>query len=413
MSEQRFERARAADRASSRLAPRRKPARRPSEIYRKMVATGPPRAPRFADIALIAGFVVAISLPLLGMLFSLDRGFVLEENTTLASRPKLKLHGKVLARYPARFETYFNDQFGFRKRLIYWLNVMKVAALGVSPTPKVVFGSNGWLYYGDQDVPYYRAVCPLSDLQLERWQERLEKRQAWLADRGIPYLVVFAPLKSTVYPEYMPRAYNRVGTVSRLDQLLAHLKAHSDLTVVDLRGAILDEKSRNQVFYRTDTHWNNRGAYVGYKQIIEALARPFPQLEAVPISAFEEYHYSEPGRDLPLLLGMRPYFWDRYVDLRMIKPALAHEVNPSPPGKLPAQGPNFVYEHPDKRLPRAVVFRDSFAIWLIPLLSENFSRVLYSWQYTLDGGIVEREQPDVVIQEMVERSLMDEIVPSP
>ena len=31
-----------------------------------------------------------------------------------------------------------------------------------------------------------------------------------------------------------------------------------------------------------------------------------------------------------------------------------------------------LYEHPDKRLPRAVMFRDSFAIWLIPLLSREF-----------------------------------------
>ena len=65
-----------------------------------------------------------------------------------------------------------------------------------------------------------------------------------------------------------------------------------------------------------------------------------------------------------------------------------------------------MYEHPDRRLPRAVVFRDSFATWLIPLLSENFSRVLYSWQYTLDGDIVERELPDVVIQEMAEHILI-------
>ena len=56
---------------------------------------------------------------------------------------------------------------------------------------------------------------------------------------------------------------------SRLDQLVAHLKAHSNLTIVDLREAHLDEKSRHQVFYRTDTHWNNRGAYVGYTQIMK------------------------------------------------------------------------------------------------------------------------------------------------
>ena len=58
------------------------------------------------------------------------------------------------------------------------------------------------------------------------------------------------------------------------------------------------------------------------------------------------------------------------------------------------------------------MFRDSFATWLIPLLSENFSRVLYSWQYTFDSELVEREHPDVVIQEMVERALMADAAPA-
>lgn len=54
------------------------------------------------------------------------------------------------------------------------------------------------------------------------------------------------------------------------------------------------------------------------------------------------------------------------------------------------------------------MFRDSFADLLIPLLSEHFQRIVFSWQYTFDRDIVEREKPDVVIQEMVERELMDD-----
>ena len=175
----------------------------------------------------------------------------------------------------------------------------------------------------------------------------------------------------------------------------------------------MDEKTRRQVYYRTDTHWNNRGSYVGYSQIMKPIVQWFPQLEALPPSAFEEYEYSEPGRDLPLILGMRPYFWNRYVDLRLKKKTLAHEVTPPPPGKLATRGPDFLFEHPDKRLPRLLMFRDSFATWLIPLLSESFSRSLYSWQYTLSHEMVEREHPDVVIQEMVERVLLEPSAISP
>jgi hypothetical protein len=56
-------------------------------------------------------------------------------------------------------------------------------------------------------------------------------------------------------------------------------------------------------------------------------------------------------------------------------------------------------------LPRAVVYRDSMAVSLIPLLAENFSRSVFVSSRKLDQALIEREKPDVVIEEMVERSL--------
>jgi len=57
-------------------------------------------------------------------------------------------------------------------------------------------------------------------------------------------------------------------------------------------------------------------------------------------------------------------------------------------------------------LPRMVMLRDSMAIPLIPLLSENFSRSVYVGARRLDPALILREKPDVVIDEMVERSLL-------
>jgi hypothetical protein len=68
--------------------------------------------------------------------------------------------------------------------------------------------------------------------------------------------------------------------------------------------------------------------------------------------------------------------------------------------------PGFEFYACDKPgLPRAVVLRDSMAIPLIPLLSENFSRVAYVSNRALDLAMIEREKPDIVIEELVERNL--------
>jgi len=51
------------------------------------------------------------------------------------------------------------------------------------------------------------------------------------------------------------------------------------------------------------------------------------------------------------------------------------------------------------------VFRDSMAIPLIPMLAENFSRAVFVSSRRLDPALIEREKPDIVIEELVERTL--------
>ncbi len=386
--------------------------RRPSEVFRKMSAGAPPRSHRMKDLALIVVFLVAITMPVIGLIFRLDAGMKLQENRVLASRPGLKLERAALAAFPAKFETYFNDQFGFRQRLIHWLSIAKVLGLGVSSSRDVILGRNGWIFYGGLDLEFYRSLQPLEPQQLEAWQRLFESRRDWLAARGIPYLVVFAPNKSTIYPEFMPHAYNRVNPQSRLDQLMAHLKAHSSLTVIDLREPLRSAKSQEQVYYRTDSHWNNRGAYVGYSKIMEALSTWIPGIKAAPRSEFRDVTVWEPARDLVrYMLGLEYYLPEEHIDLQPRNPRLARQLAEKVDSGSPGPGvatsrPNIVFELPDTRLPRAVMFHDSFTQALMPLLAEHFRRITFSWQYTLNKELVEREHPDVVIQEMVERTLM-------
>ena len=58
---------------------------------------------------------------------------------------------------------------------------------------------------------------------------------------------------------------------------------------------------------------------------------------------------------------------------------------------------------------------DSFYSRLRPFLSEQFSRVLYIWDWNMNfyPEIIEREKPKLVIDEMVERFLMDKIPVNP
>ncbi|HEY9639255.1 MAG TPA: hypothetical protein V6C57_02160, partial [Coleofasciculaceae cyanobacterium] len=71
-----------------------------------------------------------------------------------------------------------------------------------------------------------------------------------------------------------------------------------------------------------------------------------------------------------------------------------------------ANGHAQIYENPDKSLPKAVLFRDSFGNSMLDFLAESFSRLVVVWQPHIDYSVVEAEKPDVVINQQVERFLV-------
>ncbi len=365
---------------------------------------------RAADRLLVVLFLIGIWLPLAGLVLGLDSSFVLNENRRLAERPCWSRDLASLARFPGRFEAYFNDRFGFRKRLIRWLSIVKVEAMGISSSPaSVLVGRRGWLFYTDCGAyDYYRGTDPFNREQLAAWAKMFQERHDWLAERGIRYLVVVAPNKDTIYPELMPGSVNRVRWRSRLDQLTAYLRDHTTVSVVDLKEPMLRAKAQDILYFRTDTHWNTRGGYVAYREILGALSAWFPALAPLPPSDFHPHTFPSLGGDLAGMLGLADRLPEVGYDLSALVPRSARRQPAEcrmPPGVPEFQLP-FAMECGDPRLPRAIMFRDSFSGAILPLISEHFRRIVYAWKYTLDRDLVERERPDVVIQELVERALM-------
>jgi alginate O-acetyltransferase complex protein AlgJ len=388
-----------------RLRPRGKVRRRPSQAFKRAFGAQPSSAP--ADKALIAVFLLLITVPLAGMIFGFDRSFVLEENRVLATRPGFKPTRRAMAAFPAKFEAYFNDQFGFRKRLIYWLAVVKVSGLRVTSTPGVTLGRDGWLYLAsDAAVSSFRATRPFTPEKLERYRRIIEARRDWLAERGIPYVLIIPPNKDTIYPEYVPPALNKVNQQSRLDQLVEYMRSRSNVEVIDVRDDLRQAKQVEAVFDVTDSHWNAVGGYIAYTRIMRAIHASLPQVHAIPRSALRATVERGAGGDLARMLGIADRLEE--VRLKLVPRDGWHFHNsdqtlPLSRGDYPEL--TMATERAGARLPRAVLFRDSFAAQLIPFLAEDFERILCIWNSAFERAIIEAERPNVVIQEIVERSL--------
>lgn len=353
---------------------------------------------------LILFFLTALILPLLGMLLHIDLTPAHRENRTLAPFPTFALNRHAVGLFPEKFKAYFEDRFGFRQTLIGWQARFKVNVLGVSSSREVILGKDGWLFQppDDSSLETYRGARPLTPAQLAQWLRVIETRRAWLAARGIPYLFVIAPEKNSIYPDYMPDAMMRRPSESRLDQLLSFMREHSEVKILDLRPALGEARSRARLYHRTDTHWNDYGAFVGYQAIIGELAKIDARLHPMAEADFEIYSEKTKGLDLAAMLGLDDVMTEEYIRMRSRKFAIESS------GYTSNTLPRMVSERKESGLPRLVMFRDSFSNYLIPFLNQHFSRAVYIWNNGFDPQLIEAEHPDFVIQEMIERALLAE-----
>lgn len=107
-----------------------------------MTARALRRLRRVTDVLLVTAFVVAIALPLADVLVGLDPTPVLTEKRRLAPPPPLRPGEMVSVSYIGALESWWNDNFGFRRALVRQYSRI-LLALGVSPTKSIVLGKAG------------------------------------------------------------------------------------------------------------------------------------------------------------------------------------------------------------------------------------------------------------------------------
>jgi hypothetical protein len=364
----------------------------------------PPRLHPFWSATVTTLFIAALLTPGLVMVAGLDHEITRGENRELAARPRRPVSWIEWRAFPAAASHYFEDHFGLRARLVRWQALLRLRVFGVSASPDVIVGRDGWLFYaGDGGTEDIVSAVPFTDAELEAWRTTLEHTRDWMRSRGIVYVFVLAPDKHEVYPELLPASIRRVGIESRTDALVRYLRERSTVPVLDLRETLSGAKGRERIYHRTDTHWNDRGAFAASQALLRVLA---PRL-AVPVRGRDAFTPEEevvPALDLAGMLGIGDGMTE--VDLRLVPraPLRARIVEPATPDAR-LMDARIVTEQDAPSRPRAVVFRDSFGSALIPFLSEEFSRAVYLWQYNVDPDVVLAERPAIVVQEWVGRRL--------
>lgn len=339
----------------------------------------------------IGGFFVLLWSPYMKLNYDPINQISNTENRKLSSLPKFNL--KNLIDYVNEYEKYFNDNFGFRADLISWNNYISVLLINESPVPNVVLGIKGWLFFSEGLGNNIKKPA-YTEYNLRSIKSTLEEQIKYLNDKGIILITVIAPNKHSIYPEMLPFFLkNSVGN-QRLNHRLSYLKQFNDIQEVDLVKPLLSKKFEYNLYYKTDTHWNNYGSFVAYEEIMKVIKIHFPKIELLNNEDFEITTNPYNEGDLLKILAM-PF---KFTDDKEIIFTLKDESRIK---KLSEE----------KLIPKVLISHDSFFDpqykWgTVNFLANHFGKVIgTSNGLHFDHDLIEKEMPDIVILEIVERDL--------
>ncbi len=266
-------------------------------------------------------------------------------------------------------------------------------------------GPNDWLFLDDIDaLASHLGLAPLGEARLDAWRRCLEQRSRWLADQGAAHVVVLVPDKASVYPEELPAALRR-GGLSRRDEFLAYMAAHSTVRVVDLLPALLLAKAGDtptrHVYSPHGIHWTEVGELAGAAAILDALRDVFGDVAPPTLADFDEAPAAGQADSWDRRLYLEGALVQREVRLTPRRPRAARTEAP-PPGST-GQDRTLVREGGG---PRVVVVHDSFGPGLVTHFAEHASRVDGRWRSFFEAGLIQSLRPDVVIEVYSEHALV-------
>lgn len=355
---------------------------------------------RISSGIIFGAFIIILCFPWL--LWILSGKFVDSsnyENRELAMQPELTLDN--YGTFSQEFDLYFNDHIPFRNNLITINSAIDYFIFNKSISDYVIVGDDNWLFYSRADdgdsVSCYQGTNLLSEEELEHIAHNCMEQREFLAQQGVEFVIFIAPNKERIYYDKMPEKYGSPSHSYRVRQIVDYLKANTDVRVVYPYEELMQAKELidENIYYKTDTHWNNIGGYVGTVALMEELGIEMPSIDDEQISIVCGDNIAG---DLSAMLNLSKELAFSDVEY-YVEGYDTHNVQVVEEDFLNA----YAY-HAENADPRKIyVRRDSFSSAMRTYIGSQFSDsyLRYSGSYSYED--YRTQNPDIYVYETVER----------
>ena len=277
----------------------------------------------------------------------------------------------------------------------------------------IVAGMNGQFFYEKCLDDFMGKNLPSSG-ELEKIKSNSSKRLEKIAQNGLDTKIIYiiAPSSITVYPECVPEEYAGYGGKTRR-QLMMEAFEESGAIVIDLEDTFEKHKNDEQtIFYKTDSHWTEYGAFLAYTELFNIISEDFPLAKPLEYDGFEWIEgFYKTGDMLNYLRMTSPvYLKPGFSDADCLEYSYfrteANNVTGVQRRRFEETGvysedvtAKFISDTKRSDYPNILLIRDSYGTQLTDLVAGN-SNVAYfqkMWDYTFNINTVVNYDIDYVV----------------
>lgn len=245
---------------------------------------------------------------------------------------------------------------------------------------QVLMGKNEMFFYKTEldghPIWDYMGINHFSDAELAAMASNLIATKEHLEQKGIEFYAMCVPNKEIIYEENMPDTIARVNEVSRGEQLAKYINEHTDIVFVYPKDALLENKENAQLYYFTDTHANQKGAFVMMQAFFREAYNTASGLDSVKFAKTADDY----SGDLVTIAGLA----GKYVDENY-----AFDKDSADAAQYHDQVLLYV--------------GDSFGGYLSMVCKGYYKKVYWEHPDVFEYSMYEKYKPDVVIWENAER----------
>ncbi len=230
------------------------------------------------DFIFICIFFLIISFPSIQMRWKIFNEQSIKGSEEKQAKEEFKISTLLNGSFQNYLTEHVSNNIGFRAELIKTDNQINLSLfnqISSSYESKIILGKNNYLYE-KLYLKAYNRLTPSTQAGLRWSAESLIQLEGHLKKLGKALLVVIAPSKAEIYPEYIPKKHvlkNKKRQASKKERLLNLLKG-SKVEIIDTEKLFIEHAKKNSapLFAKSSAHWNAYGACIVGQKILKKAA---------------------------------------------------------------------------------------------------------------------------------------------